>query len=270
MKPMVMAEKTVMVGGSAMYPSKDIVSNVVNASNLTTLVAAVKAADLVSTLQSEGPFTVFGPDNAAFDKLPEGTVATLVEPENKDMLVKILTYHVIAGKYDSSKLYDGQALTSVEGGKIRVQKTNGKIILTDEKGGMSTVVTADVFQKNGVAHVVDTVLMPAEEEKTVMVGGAAMYPSKDIVSNVVNANNLTTLVAAVQAAGLVATLQGDGPFTVFGPDNNAFAKLPAGTVDMLVKPENKAMLTKILTYHVVAGTYDSSDLFNGQTLTTVE
>lgn len=157
---MMRREKTVMVGGSAMYPSKDIVSNVVNASNLTTLVAAVKAAGLVETLQSDGPFTVFGPDNNAFAKLPAGTVETLVQPENKDTLVKILTYHVVSGKYDSKALVNGQVLTTVQGGKLTVTKANGKVMLTDENGGISTVITADVYQKNGVAHVIDTVLMP--------------------------------------------------------------------------------------------------------------
>jgi uncharacterized surface protein with fasciclin (FAS1) repeats len=157
-----------MVGGAPMYRTKDIVDNAVNSADHTTLVAAVKAAGLVETLKGKGPFTVFAPTNAAFDKLPAGTVDTLLKPENKEMLTKVLTYHVVAGKYDSGKLMQlikkggGQAsLKTVSGGTLtaRMNGMNG-ISLTDEKGGMSNVTTADVYQSNGVIHVVDTVLMP--------------------------------------------------------------------------------------------------------------
>eukprot|EP01133_Synstelium_polycarpum_P021251 gene21251-25527_t len=161
------AEKTKMVGGAAMYPSKDIIDNAVNSKDHTTLVAAVKAAGLVETLKGAGPFTVFAPTNKAFDKLPKGTVETLLKPQNKSTLVKILTYHVVAGKMDSKtiaaaiKRGNGKAeLTTVEGGKIWAWMKGGKLVLKDEKGGMSTVTIADVNQKNGVIHVVDTVLMP--------------------------------------------------------------------------------------------------------------
>jgi uncharacterized surface protein with fasciclin (FAS1) repeats len=158
---MMMKEVITMVWGEKMYSTKDIVSNVVNAPNLTTLVAAVKAAWLVATLQSDGPFTVFGPDNAAFAKLPAGTVETLVKPENKDTLVKILTYHVVSGTYKASDLYDGQVLTTVQWGTLMVSKKDGKIMLTSSTdGNVATIVTADVIQKNGVAHVIDTVLLP--------------------------------------------------------------------------------------------------------------
>jgi transforming growth factor-beta-induced protein len=258
---MMKKEESQMVGGAAMYKNKDIVSNVSNASNLTTLVAAVKAAGLVSTLQSPGPFTVFGPDNDAFAKLPAGTVETLVKPENKEKLVNILTYHVLSGTYKISDLKDGQILKTVNGQEIKVTKVGGKTLING-----AAILTPDVLQSNGVAHVIDTVLLP---EQTVKVGGAAMYPSKDIVSNVSNASNLTTLVAAVKAAGLVTTLQSPGPFTVFGPSNAAFDKLPAGTVETLVKPENKDKLVSILTYHVVSGIYKTSDLKDGQVLKTV-
>ena len=157
-----------MVGGAPMYRTKDIVDNAVNSADHTTLVAAVKAAGLVDTLKGKGPFTVFAPTNAAFDKLPAGTVQTLLMPENKGMLTKVLTYHVVAGKYDSKKLMQlikkghGQAmLKTVSGGTLtaRMNGMNG-ISLTDEKGGTSNVTTADVYQSNGVIHVVDTVLMP--------------------------------------------------------------------------------------------------------------
>jgi uncharacterized surface protein with fasciclin (FAS1) repeats len=157
-----------MVGGAAMYRTKDIVDNAVNSADHTTLVAAVKAAGLVPTLKSKGPFTVFAPTNAAFDKLPAGTVETLLKPENKGMLTKVLTYHVVAGKYDGKKLMSmikkggGSAtLKTVSGGMLtaRMNGMNG-ITLTDEKGGMSNVTIANVYQSNGIIHVVDTVLMP--------------------------------------------------------------------------------------------------------------
>ena len=160
-------EKTVEVGGAAMYPSKNIVENAVNSKDHTTLVAAVKAAGLVSTLQGAGPFTVFAPTNEAFGKLPEGTVGTLVKPENKATLTKILTYHVVAGKYNAKDLKklvkegNGKAtLKTVEGGTLTISIKHKKVIVTDEKGGMSMVTIADVNQSNGVIHVVDTVLMP--------------------------------------------------------------------------------------------------------------
>jgi uncharacterized surface protein with fasciclin (FAS1) repeats len=157
-----------MVGGAPMYKTKTIVENAMNSADHTTLVAAVKAAGLVETLQGKGPFTVFAPTNAAFDKLPAGTVETLVKPENKGMLTKILTYHVIAGKYDGKRLMGlikkggGQAtLKTVSGGTLtaRMNGMNG-ITLTDEKGGTSNVTIADVYQSNGVIHVIDTVVMP--------------------------------------------------------------------------------------------------------------
>lgn len=153
-------EKTVTVGGAPMYPSKNIVENAVNSKDHTTLVAAVKAAGLVPTLESKGPFTVFAPTNAAFGKLPAGTVDTLVKPENKATLTNILTYHVVPGRLEASDLTDGKLLKTVEGEQITVKNEDGKISLTDEKGGTSHVTIADVNQSNGVIHVVDTVLMP--------------------------------------------------------------------------------------------------------------
>ena len=157
-----------MVGGAAMYKTKNIVENAVNSKDHTTLVAAVKAAGLVDTLSSKGPFTVFAPTNDAFDKLPAGTVDTLVKPENKDMLTKILTYHVVAGNMDSKKIMkaikkgNGKAMfKTVEGGMLTATMDGNTLVLTDEKGGQSRVTIADVKQSNGVIHVVDTVLMPS-------------------------------------------------------------------------------------------------------------
>jgi uncharacterized surface protein with fasciclin (FAS1) repeats len=153
-------EKTVMVGGAPMYPSKNIVENAVNSKDHTTLVAAVKAAGLVDTLSGKGPFTVFAPTNAAFGKLPAGTVDTLVKPENKATLTKILTYHVVAGKLEAADLTDGKKLKTVEGEELTVKASGGKVMLVDAKGGTSTVTIPNVNQSNGVIHVVDTVLMP--------------------------------------------------------------------------------------------------------------
>lgn len=156
-----------MVGGAAMYPSKNIVENAVNSKDHTTLVAAVKAAGLVETLQGKGPFTVFAPTNAAFDKLPKGTVGTLVKPENKKTLANILTYHVVAGKWNAADIAkmireaNGKAtIKTVNGGTLTAWMKGSDVYLTDEKGGMAKVTIADVNQSNGVIHVIDTVLMP--------------------------------------------------------------------------------------------------------------
>lgn len=161
------AQQNPMVGGAAMYKSRNIVENAVNSQDHTTLVAAVKAAGLAETLMGKGPFTVFAPTNAAFAKLPDGTVDTLLKPENKATLTKVLTYHVVAGKMDAKKIMkaikkgggtatfktvSGDALTAMMDGKM--------VVLKDEKGGMSTVTIANVMQSNGVIHVVDTVLLP--------------------------------------------------------------------------------------------------------------
>jgi uncharacterized surface protein with fasciclin (FAS1) repeats len=160
-------EKTVEVGGAAMYPSKNIVENAVNSNDHTTLVAAVKAASLVETLQGAGPFTVFAPTNEAFGMLPEGTVESLVKPENKSALTGILTYHVVAGRLDANELEkwikkgNGMAeLTTVAGGKLWVMMKDGKWWVKDEKGGMATITIPNVYQSNGVIHVIDHVLMP--------------------------------------------------------------------------------------------------------------
>jgi uncharacterized surface protein with fasciclin (FAS1) repeats len=160
MKSEMSSDKTVMVGGAPMYPSKNIIENAVNSKDHTTLVAAVKAAGLVKTLEGKGPFTVFAPTNAAFGKLPPGTVETLVKPESKATLTKILTYHVVPGRLEAASLTDGKKLKTVEGETLTVKNSGGQIMLVDAKGGMSTVTIPNVNQSNGVIHVVDTVLMP--------------------------------------------------------------------------------------------------------------
>ncbi|MBS1796166.1 MAG: fasciclin domain-containing protein [Acidobacteria bacterium] len=162
-----MKDDNPMVGGAAMYKTKDIVDNAVNSKDHTTLVAAVQAAGLVDTLKSKGPFTVFAPTNAAFAALPAGTVDTLLKPENKALLQKVLTYHVLAGNYDSKSIVKAikkgkgtATFTTVAGGKLTAKLDGSSVVLTDEKGGMSRVTIADVKQSNGVIHVVDAVLLP--------------------------------------------------------------------------------------------------------------
>lgn len=166
-----MAEREAMaveVGGAKMYPDLTIVENASKADNLTTLVAAVKAAELVETLNSEGPFTVFAPVNSAFEALPEGTVATLLKPENKETLTGILTYHVVSGNVDAATLIgmiedNGGSVTidTVAGGQLTASVVDGNVIITDANGGTATVIVADVKQSNGVVHGIDAVLMPS-------------------------------------------------------------------------------------------------------------
>ena len=269
--------------GMAQDPAATAASN---NPQLTTLVAAVGAAGLVDTLNGPGPFTIFAPANSAFAKLPAGTVESLVKPENKATLTSILTYHVIPGKKLSSiDLAKMKSLTTVNGEKLSI-KSAGKSITVN---GKSKVVLGDVQVANGTVFIIDTVLMPtnpapaaastpvAMEADAAAVGvpatgkgslkGMAQDPAATAASN---NPGLTTLVAAVKAAGLVDTLNGPGPFTIFAPVNSAFDKLPAGTVETLVKPESKDTLTSILTYHVVAGKkLSSADLAKMGTLTTV-
>jgi transforming growth factor-beta-induced protein len=229
---------------------QDVVDIAMSSKAHTTLVAAVKAAGLVETLKSEGPFTIFAPVNAAFDALPEGTVNTLLQPENKALLTSILTYHVVAGNVDAKAVAaairagNGTArLTTIQGGELTASVMDGNVVLTDEKGQQATVTAVDLKGTNGVIHVIDNVVMPATE---------------NVVEIAIGSKDHTTLVAAVQAAGLAETLQGEGPFTIFAPTNAAFEALPAGTVESLLKPENKGKLAAVLTYHVVAGNLDAT------------
>ncbi len=193
------ASAQMMVGGAEMFASKDIIDNAMNSKDHTTLVAAVKAADLVTTLKGDGPFTVFAPTNDAFAMLPAGTVDTLLKPENKAMLANILTYHVVPGRLDAATLQQrvtegrGKAwLTTVEGEKLTVTSKGGMLMLTDAKGGMSHITTADVAQSNGVIHVVDHVVMPAGKPGKVGALGTrnrvGKMDSRDIGANEPNKN----------------------------------------------------------------------------------
>lgn len=241
-------------------PKKNIVEQAQETASLSTLVTAIQAAGLVETLSGEGPFTVFAPTNDAFAALPDGVLDMLLQPENKDKLAAILTYHVVSGKIMSTDLQDGQTAATVQGEEISVGTTDGVTI------NGATVTTADIEVSNGVVHIIDEVILPP----TVVAEMEAANNGKNIVELAIGAENLSTLVAAVQAGGLVETLSGDGPFTVFAPTNDAFAALPDGVLDMLLLPENQEKLVAILTYHVVAGKVMSTDLQDGQTAATVQ
>ncbi len=217
----------------------DIVDTAVEAGSFKTLVAAVKAAGLVDTLKGKGPFTVFAPTDDAFAKLPAGTVESLLKPENKDKLAAILTYHVVPGKVMAADVVKLTGAKTVQGQQVDV-KVDGSTVMVDG----ATVTATDIACDNGVIHIIDSVILPAES---------------NLVETAVAAGSFKTLVAAVKAAGLAETLSGEGPFTVFAPTDEAFAKLPAGTVESLLKPENKAKLVSILTYHVVSGRVYSGD-----------
>jgi len=240
---------------SADHHKKNIVGTAVEAGSFKTLVAAVKAAGLVETLSGEGPFTVFAPTDDAFAKLPEGTVETLLKPENKDKLVAILTYHVVPGKV-MAKDVKTMAAKTVNGQSAQLKVSDAGVYIDKAK-----VIKTDIETTNGVIHVIDSVILPKEGPGT-------------IVEVAAGAGKFNTLVAAVKAAGLVETLSGKGPFTVFAPTDEAFAKLPEGTVESLLKPENKDKLVAILAYHVVPGKVMSKDVktskaktVNGQELT---
>lgn len=216
---------------------KDIVDIAAADGRFTTLVAAVQAAGLVDTLKGEGPFTVFAPTDEAFAKLPEGTLETLLKPENKQQLTNILLYHVLPGKVMASEVKDGLIADTALGTSVFFKVDMGKAYINEAQ-----IIITDIEASNGVIHIIDTVILP-----------------KDIVDAAVF-NKFNTLVAAVQAAGLVDTLKGEGPFTVFAPTDEAFAKLPAGTLDNLLKPANKKQLTDILLYHVVSGRVLAEDV----------
>jgi transforming growth factor-beta-induced protein len=217
---------------------RDIVDTVVADGRFKTLTAALKAAGLVDTLKGKGPFTVFAPTDDAFAKLPAGTLDTLLKPENKDKLAQILTYHVVPAMIMSKDINGQSYVKTLANLSIDVNASSGKVMVND-----ALVTQSDILATNGVIHVIDTVLLP-----------------RDIVDTVVADGRFTTLTAALKAAGLVDTLKGNGPFTVFAPTDDAFAKLPAGTLDTLLKPENKDKLTQVLTYHVVSGNLLAADL----------
>ena len=252
-EPTAMPEPTIAPTEEPEMP-KTIVDIAVEDGRFTTLVAAVQAADLVDTLNSEGSFTVFAPTDDAFAALPEGTIEALLA--DIPALTDILLYHVVAGKVMAADVVglDGQsAETALAGKSIDIKVDGDKVILNENVN----VIITDIEASNGVIHVIDTVLLPPSDEA---MSEDAMGEKMDIVDTAVADGRFTTLVAAVQAAELVDTLKSEGPFTVFAPTDDAFAALPAGTLDSLLLPENKQQLTDILLYHVVAGKVMAADV----------
>jgi len=212
---------------------KDIVTTAVEAGSFKTLAAALEAGGLVSALQGDGPFTVFAPSDAAFAKLPKGTVETLLKPENKHKLVDLLKFHVVKGRVMAADVVKLASADTLNGQRLTILVDEGSVQLDGVK-----VIKTDIGCSNGVIHVVDSVLMPATD---------------DLVTLAQKAGTFQTLLTAAKAAGLAETLMKGGPFTLLAPSDEAFAKLPAGTVEALLKPENKDKLVRILKAHVIEG-----------------
>jgi uncharacterized surface protein with fasciclin (FAS1) repeats len=227
----------------------NIVQVAVKAGSFNTLVAAVKAGGLVDTLSGKGPFTVFAPTDEAFAKIPKDTLAFLLKPENVDDLRAILTYHVVPGKVMAKDVVKLSSADTANGQSVSVRfDEKDKAVFIDG----ARVVKADVEASNGVIHVIDRVIMP-----------------KDIVDVAISSGSFNTLVAAIKAAGLEDTLKGKGPFTVFAPTDEAFAKISKETLNDLLKPENKAKLQAILTYHVVSRKFDAKSVAKTDSFKTV-
>ena len=229
-------------------PSGDLVDTAI-AAGFNTLVAAVQAAGLEDALRSEGPFTVFAPTDDAFDRLPEGLVAQLLLPENKEKLQQLLKYHVVSGRVTRSDLRFFQRVETLEGSDLEIRRFFRLILVNRQR-----VKLADVMATNGVIHVIDEVLVPAG-----FTLDDPVEPTLDLVDTAASAG-LTTLVTAAQAAGLEGALRGDGPLTVFAPTNEAFDRLPDGLVAELLLPENVELLQDLLLYHVTSGNVRSTDL----------
>ena len=237
--------------------SADIVDTAVAAGNFTTLATALTAAGLVDTLKGSGPFTVFAPTDAAFAKLPAGTLDSLLA--NPDQLRAVLTYHVVAGRVTAADLVKLHGAPTVQGEDVTINTANGMVNIND-----ATVTKADIMASNGVIHVIDTVILPP----SMTAQAPAPMATADIVDTAVAAGQFKTLATALKAAGLVDTLKGPGPFTVFAPTDAAFAKLPAGTLESLLA--NPDQLRTVLTYHVVAGADTAAAVAQLQQAATVE
>lgn len=229
---------------------KDIVDVASEAGTFNTLIAAAQAAELVEALKGDGPITVFAPNDEAFAKLGDAKINELLKPENKELLAAILSYHVVPGKLTADKVTKAKALDTLNG-----QRT--EIVVSDDGAFIdgSKIIATDIKASNGIIHVINSVILPS---------------SDDIVATAVEAGAFNTLASALQAAGLVEALQGDGPFTVFAPTDDAFAALPEGTVESLLKPENKDKLVAVLKYHVVSGRVFSDAAAAGATVDTLQ
>lgn len=246
----------------AQAATKDIVDTAVGAGSFKTLVQAVQAAGLAETLKGTGPFTVFAPSDEAFAKLPTATLQALLA--NPAELRSILTYHVVAGKVTAADVVKLTSAKTVQGGNVTIAVSGSSVRLN----GSSTVTQTDIQATNGVIHVVDTVLLPPAQAAPSPTPAPAQASPKDIVDTAVGAGSFGTLVQAVQAAGLVDTLKGTGPFTVLAPTDAAFAKLPPATLQGLLA--NPAQLRQVLTYHVVPGKALAADVVKLSSAKTVQ
>jgi uncharacterized surface protein with fasciclin (FAS1) repeats len=235
---------------SAFGFEKNIVDTAVEAGKFKTLAAALGAAGLVDAVKGPGPFTVFAPSDEAFAKLPKGTVETLLKPENKEKLKAILTYHVVPGKVMAKDVLGVKGAKSLNGQRIDVKVDGGKVMVDGAQ-----VVATDIACTNGVIHVIDSVILPSED---------------NIPTVATKAGKFNTLLAAAKAAGLVEALSGDKALTVFAPTDDAFAKLPKDTVATLLKPENKDKLKAILLFHVVEGRVYSEDALAAKSAATLQ
>ena len=235
---------------SAFGFEKNIVDTAVEAGKFKTLAAALGAAGLVDAVKGPGPFTVFAPSDEAFAKLPKGTVETLLKPENKEKLKAILTYHVVPGKVMAKDVLGVKGSKSLNGQRIDVKVDGGKVMVDGAQ-----VVATDIACTNGVIHVIDSVILPSED---------------NIPTVATKAGKFNTLLAAAKAAGLVDALSGDKALTVFAPTDDAFAKLPKDTVATLLKPENKDKLKAILLFHVVEGRVYSEDALAAKSAATLQ
>ena len=234
----------------AMFEAKpDIVDTAVAAGSFKTLAAAIQAAGLTDALKAKGPFTVFAPTDEAFAKLPKGTLEELLKPENKAKLQSILKYHVVSGAVLAKDVKPG-AVATLDGQRIDITTKDAKVMVDK-----ATVTKTDIIAGNGVIHVIDSVILPSD---------------KTIVQTAVAAGSFKTLASLLTSAGLVDALNGAGPFTVFAPTDEAFAKLPKETIEMLGKPENKEKLAAILKYHVAPGRVFSDAAAKGATVATLE
>jgi len=239
-----------LAGATASAFEKNIVDTAVGAGNFKTLAAALTAADLVDAVKGPGPFTVFAPTDEAFAKLPKGTVETLLKPENKAKLAAILKYHVVPGKVMAKDVVTVKGAKSLNGQRIDV-KVDGSKVMVDG----ANVTSTDIACSNGVIHVIDSVILPSDANIPAVADKAGAFK---------------TLLAAAKAAGLVDALSGNKDLTVFAPTDEAFAKLPKGTVEGLLKPENKDKLAGILKYHVVEGRVYSEDALAAKAAKTLQ
>lgn len=227
--------------------SQDVIATALADGRFSTLAAALTKAELVETLQAKGPFTIFAPTDQAFAKLPQETVTELLKPENRKKLQAILTHHVLSGSVDLAAALSVKQAKTVQGEELKFSFRDGKVRVND-----AAVLDANIQCSNGIIHVIDSVMLPPQ-------------PSNDLLSVAKNSGNFSTLLTAVEAAGLSEALSGDQPLTLFAPTDQAFAALPEGSLESLLKPENRAQLATILTLHVVSGNVSAGDALNAKT-----